>query len=106
CEATCPVGAITHNDDNYVVDADKCNFCMDCISPCPTGSIDNWRLVPRANAYTVEEQFGWEELPAELTPEQLAEAGVAAGMDADAAGSDGTGGSGGIGGEGPTGASA
>ncbi|TXL67289.1 benzoyl-CoA 2,3-epoxidase subunit BoxA [Zeimonas arvi] len=85
CEATCPVGAITHNDDNYVVDAEKCNFCMDCISPCPTGSIDNWRLVPRAKAYTVEEQFGWEALPAELTAEQLAEAGVPPGAEAEAA---------------------
>jgi benzoyl-CoA 2,3-dioxygenase component A len=80
CEATCPVGAITHNDDNYVVDADKCNFCMDCISPCPTGSIDNWRTVPRAKAYTIDEQFGWEELPAELPAEQLAEAGGPAGV--------------------------
>ena len=25
CEATCPIGAITHNDLNYVVDASKCN---------------------------------------------------------------------------------
>lgn len=87
CEATCPVGAITHNDDNYVVDAGKCNFCMDCISPCPTGSIDNWRLVPRVKAYTVEEQFGWEELPAELTAEQLAEAGVSADAEVEAAAS-------------------
>ena len=45
CEETCPVDAITHDDNNYVVDADKCNFCLDCISPCPTGSIDNWRIV-------------------------------------------------------------
>jgi benzoyl-CoA 2,3-dioxygenase component A len=79
CEATCPVGAITHNDDNYVVDAEKCNFCMDCISPCPTGSIDNWRTVPRAKAYTIDEQFGWEELPVELPAEQLAVAGGPAG---------------------------
>lgn len=79
CEATCPVGAIRHDDRNYVVDADKCNFCMACISPCPTGSIDNWRTMPRVRAYTPEEQLGWDELPAELTPEQLAEAGVAEG---------------------------
>ena len=46
CEATCPVGAITHDSRNYVVDAAKCNLCMDCISPCPTGSIDNWRTMP------------------------------------------------------------
>ncbi len=78
CEATCPIGAITHDDRNYVVRADICNGCMDCISPCPTGSIDNWRIVPLAKAYTIEEQLGWDELPAELTAEQLAAEGVAA----------------------------
>ena len=77
CEATCPVGAITHDDRNYVVDASKCNLCMDCIAPCPTGSIDNWRTMPRAIAYPVDEQLSWDELPAELTPEQFAQAGVA-----------------------------
>ena len=76
CEETCPVDAITHDDNNYVVDADKCNFCMDCISPCPTGSIDNWRRVPRMRAYTVDEQFGWEELPPELSADDLAAAGA------------------------------
>ncbi len=81
CEATCPVAAITHDARNYVVDADKCNACMACISPCPTGSIDNWRTMPRARAYGIDEQLGWDELPAELTPEQLAAAGVAAGAE-------------------------
>ena len=76
CEAICPVGAITHDDRNYVVDADKCNLCMHCISPCPTGSIDNWRTMPRVKAYTPEEQLLWDELPAELSPEQLALEGV------------------------------
>jgi benzoyl-CoA 2,3-dioxygenase component A len=61
CEATCPVGAVTHDDTNYVVDADKCNYCMDCIGPCPTGSIDNWRIV--RTAYALDEQFAWSELP-------------------------------------------
>ncbi|MDP3204602.1 MAG: 4Fe-4S binding protein, partial [Hydrogenophaga sp.] len=28
CEAICPVGAITHDSRNYVVDASKCNLCM------------------------------------------------------------------------------
>lgn len=78
CEAICPVAAITHDTRNYVVDAAKCNLCMDCISPCPTGSIDNWRNMPRAKAYSVAEQLTWDELPAELTAEQLAELGVAA----------------------------
>ena len=61
CEMSCPIEAIVHNDDNVVVNADICNMCMDCISVCPTGSIDEWRVVN--TAYTVEEQFGWEELP-------------------------------------------
>jgi len=80
CEATCPVGAITHDDRNYVVDAAKCNLCMDCVSPCPTGSIDNWRTLPRAMAYTPEVQLTWDELPPELSAEQLADAGVEAGV--------------------------
>src|SRR5215467_11173616 len=71
CEATCPVGAITHDSRNYVVRADVCNQCMACISPCPTGSIDNWRTMPLARAYTIDEQLGWDELPAELPTEQL-----------------------------------
>jgi benzoyl-CoA 2,3-dioxygenase component A len=71
CEAICPVSAITHDDRNYVVDADKCNLCMACISPCPTGSIDNWRTMLRLKAYTPTEQFTWDELPAEMPPEQL-----------------------------------
>jgi benzoyl-CoA 2,3-dioxygenase component A len=76
CEATCPIGAITHDDNNYVVRADVCNGCMACISPCPTGSIDNWRTMPLARAYSIEEQLTWEELPAELTADQLAAEGV------------------------------
>jgi benzoyl-CoA 2,3-dioxygenase component A len=76
CEAICPVKAITHDTRNYVVDAQKCDLCMACISPCPTGSIDNWRTMPRVKAYTVSEQLLWDELPAELTTGQLAEAGV------------------------------
>jgi benzoyl-CoA 2,3-epoxidase subunit A len=78
CEATCPTGAITHDSRNYVVNAATCNFCMACISPCPTGSIDNWRTMPTVKVYSVEEQLTWDDLPAELSPEQLAESGVAA----------------------------
>jgi benzoyl-CoA 2,3-epoxidase subunit A len=66
CEATCPVGAITHDDRNYVVDADKCNHCMACVPPCPTGSIDNWRDVPKPNAYGLTEQFSWDSLPPQI----------------------------------------
>ncbi len=66
CEATCPVGAITHDSRNYVVNADICNLCMACVPPCPTGSIDNWHDVPKNAAYSVEAQLGWDELPALL----------------------------------------
>ena len=76
CEAICPVGAITHDSRNYVVKADVCNLCMACISPCPTGSIDNWRTMPKAAVYPIEDQLLWDELPAELSAEQLAQAGV------------------------------
>jgi len=77
CEATCPVSAITHDARNYVVDAGKCNLCMACIPPCPTGSIDNWRTVPRVEAYSVKAQFGWDELPPELGEDALSALGVA-----------------------------
>jgi benzoyl-CoA 2,3-dioxygenase component A len=78
CEAICPVQAITHDSRNYVVDAQKCDLCMACISPCPTGAIDSWRTLPRAMAYPPAEQLTWDELPAELSPEQWLQAGVAA----------------------------
>jgi benzoyl-CoA 2,3-dioxygenase component A len=75
CEATCPIGAITHDANNYVVNVDICNWCMACISPCPTGSIDNYRTVPKARAYSIDEQFSWDELPVELSHEELTLAG-------------------------------
>ncbi|HWY85067.1 MAG TPA: 4Fe-4S binding protein, partial [Roseiarcus sp.] len=71
CESTCPVGAITHDARNYVVDASICNRCMACVPPCPTGSIDNWRSMPHSRAYSVEAQFEWDSLPAELSADEL-----------------------------------
>jgi benzoyl-CoA 2,3-dioxygenase component A len=76
CEATCPVGAITHDSRNYVVDADKCNLCMACVPPCPTGSIDNWRSMPKVKAYSTEEQLTWDELPPALSDAELQAMGV------------------------------
>jgi benzoyl-CoA 2,3-dioxygenase component A len=76
CEATCPVGAITHDSRNYVVDAEKCNLCMACVPPCPTGSIDNWRSMPKVKAYSTEEQLTWDELPAALSEVELQAMGV------------------------------
>ncbi len=61
CEMTCTVGAISHDDNNVVVDASLCQFCMDCIPVCPTGSIDEWRVVTAP--YPVADQLGWEDLP-------------------------------------------
>ncbi len=77
CEAICPVGAITHDSMNYVVKADVCNLCMACVPPCPTGSIDNWRSVPAAKAYTIEEQLTWDTLPAPLSEDELKAEGSA-----------------------------
>ncbi|HTR06214.1 MAG TPA: benzoyl-CoA 2,3-epoxidase subunit BoxA [Paraburkholderia sp.] len=65
CEETCPIDAITHDGTNYVVKADVCNGCMACVPPCPTGAIDNWRNVLKAEAYGIDEQFTWDELPAQ-----------------------------------------
>ena len=65
CEATCPVDAITHDDRNYVVKPDVCNLCMACVPPCPTGAIDHWRTVLKVEAYPIEEQLLWDELPAQ-----------------------------------------
>lgn len=63
CEETCPIDAVTHDNNNYVVDASICNYCMDCIAPCPTGAIDNWRVVK--SPYSLDDQFSWSDLPAQ-----------------------------------------
>ena len=65
CEDTCPIKAISHDSRNYVVDASKCESCLACVAPCPTGAIDNWRMVPRAQPYTLAQQLSWDDLPAE-----------------------------------------
>jgi benzoyl-CoA 2,3-dioxygenase component A len=74
CEETCPVDAITHDDRNYVVDPAICNGCQACVSPCPTGSIDHWHPVPKAAAYSIDAQFGWDELPPKQEMPALAQA--------------------------------
>lgn len=73
CESLCPQKAITHDARNYVVNVDACNHCMDCIAPCPTGAIDHWRTVLRVRAYSDQEQFDWDELPAAWTADELAQ---------------------------------
>ena len=85
CEDTCPINAVSHDSRNYVVDPDICNACGACISPCPTGAIDNWRAVVRGAAYSLAEQFSWDDLPeenpaiADVTAEH--DAGIGDGVD-------------------------
>jgi benzoyl-CoA 2,3-dioxygenase component A len=61
CEEVCPIDAISHGDDNYVVDYAKCDFCGDCYPPCPTGAIDSHRMV--AEPWPLADQLAWESLP-------------------------------------------
>ncbi|MFT6302939.1 MAG: benzoyl-CoA 2,3-dioxygenase component A, partial [Pseudomonadales bacterium] len=79
---SCPLEAIEHNDNNVVVDASKCNQCMDCIPVCPTGSIDEWRIVNEP--YSLDEQYEWEELPeqGDVTLAEHTESELANPMDA------------------------
>lgn len=65
CERVCPTGAISH-DVNVVIDPDKCAACQECVEQCPTGAIDSWRVVPRADVYTLERQHRWTALPPPL----------------------------------------
>ena len=74
CEDTCPIDAITHDDRNYVVKADVCNGCGACLSPCPTGAIDNWRTMLKSEAYPIEAQLLWDELPGDTPPPATGEA--------------------------------
>ena len=76
CEATCPVGAVTHDSRNYVVDFAKCNGCNACIPPCPTGAIDHWHQVQKAAPYTLDDQLSWDTLPPPADLEINAQADV------------------------------
>jgi benzoyl-CoA 2,3-dioxygenase component A len=69
CEATCPIGAVTHDARNYVVDFVKCNACNACLPPCPTGAIDHWQAVRKVAPYTLADQYGWDSLPPPLEVE-------------------------------------
>ena len=39
CADTCPVGAISEGDAQYVIDADVCISCGSCADGCPVGAI-------------------------------------------------------------------
>lgn len=66
CEEICPEDAITHDSLNYVIDFEKCTMRGDCLPPCPTGAIDSYRKVIKP--WSIEDQFGWESLPADAEP--------------------------------------
>ena len=71
CEEMCPIDAITHDSNNYVVKFDLCNWCNACISPCPTGAIDNSRRVFNSKPFTIEEQLSWDILPEQPTLDEV-----------------------------------
>jgi benzoyl-CoA 2,3-dioxygenase component A len=58
----CGLGAISHDERNYVVDPDKCEHCLQCLEVCSTGAIDAW-LVQPGRAYSIDEQLAWNSLP-------------------------------------------
>lgn len=39
CADSCPVGAISQGDAQYVIDAGTCIDCGSCEGTCPTGAI-------------------------------------------------------------------
>ena len=39
CADTCPCGAISEGDAQYVIDADACVSCGACAEGCPVGAI-------------------------------------------------------------------
>ena len=39
CSDTCPMGAISQGDSQYVIDANTCIDCGSCAYACPTGAI-------------------------------------------------------------------
>jgi benzoyl-CoA 2,3-dioxygenase component A len=59
-----------------VVRPEVCKHCLACVPPCPTGAIDNWRMVPAARTYSIGEQLLWDELPPERGADRLATAGA------------------------------
>lgn len=73
CEEACTRKAITHDYRCYAVDVERCDQRMDCIRACSTGAIDNWRVVPADQAYSLDDQLSWLELPPPLPLAQEAE---------------------------------
>lgn len=62
CENTCPSGAISHRT-SYAIQHELCTNCGKCLEDCPTGAIDHWVALESRAAFSIEEQFTWDELP-------------------------------------------
>jgi len=62
CENICPSGAISHRT-SYAVRHELCTNCGKCVEDCPTGAIDHWVALDSGSAFSIEEQFEWNELP-------------------------------------------
>lgn len=68
CKAACPEQAIEINDtySRYVIDPTKCANGHECLEVCSSDAIRTWHMVPADKMYSIEEQFSWDVLPAEL----------------------------------------
>ncbi len=68
CEIACAEGAIQMSEDGqyFGIDPELCIGEHECLYGCSTDAINAWRMVPAGQKYSLEEQFTWEELPAEI----------------------------------------
>ena len=39
CAENCPMGAITEEENQFVIDPDMCAECGSCLNDCPEGAI-------------------------------------------------------------------
>ena len=39
CADVCPSDAISEGDEQYEIDAEKCDDCVECVEECPAESI-------------------------------------------------------------------
>lgn len=68
CQSVCPEKAIemdfaTHR---YAVNPELCSNEHDCLAVCSSDAIKAWRMVPADQMYSLDDQFAWEDLPAEI----------------------------------------
>lgn len=68
CLAACPQAAIAVRGRMVAIDPARCQDCGACAPECSTGAIESWRLVLRGGEHSLDEQFGWSRLPADVGP--------------------------------------